>query len=165
MKRVVTVYVLILSLAMLTSFTQEAPDSTSVQIAVATGLMWFPDIESLSTVGGFIGFSLGPQISARLSYWHAGISFLGISLLSIDAFDLSVVFDIMAGSRFAFYATAGAGYLLAGAAGQGISGFMASAGLGLRISPDEMLDLYVEYRPLIRNGVLHTIQGGIALVF
>jgi len=144
---------------------QIAADGSSIELGMSFGLMWLEDIEPMSTVGGVVGISMTPELAIRASYWHAGISFLGISLLSVDAFDLTLVVNLSAGLRYSFYAMGGAGFLLAGALGESISGFLASAGLGLRVSPIDMLSVFVEYKPLIRNGVIHVIQAGISLAF
>lgn len=111
------------------------------------------------------GFLDNARAFLRASYWHAGISFLGVSLISIDVFDVALVFDMSPAERFGFYAMGGAGFLLAGLLGEGASGILASAGLGLRVSPVEMVKVYLEYRPMIRNSILHTIQAGVSLVF
>ena len=165
MWRVSLVVFALLAIVLLPALGEEELDSSSVEVGAAFGLMWFPDIEPLSTVGGAMGFSVTPQLSFKASYWNAGISFLGVSLISINVFDISLVLDTSPAERFGFYVVGGGGLLLAGLLGEGGSALYASAGLGLRVSPVEMVKIHLEYRALIRNSILHTIQVGVSGVF
>lgn len=165
MRKTVLAIALIVAVSAGACFSQEQEGGPSITVGAAAGLMWFPETESLSTLGAAIGFSLTPPLAINVSYWHAGISFLGVSLLSVDVFDISLQVDLSHAERFGIYLAGGGSFVLAGSLGEGISGIAGSAALGLRVSPADILRVFIEYHPLIRNGLLHVIQGGISLVF
>jgi len=147
------------------SMTQARQDASAIELGGFTGLLWFSDTGTLSELGATMGYSISRQFAFTVSYWHAGVSFLGMEILGIDAVDAVLTFDFSPDKRFGFYVLGGLGYLLAGMGGEGIDGIMVTTGAGLRIRPLSTVKIYAEYRPLIRFGVLHTIRAGISMYF
>jgi len=155
--------VVIAALLAVPAVSQDA--APSFDVGLSAGLLLVPDAGSLPTLGGGFGVSLSDKMEVRASYWRAGISFLGVSIMTIDVFDLALAYDMAPEKALGFYAFAGGAYLLAGALGEGIGGIAVTAGFGVRAQPLESIRLYVEYRPLIRSGILHVVQVGASYQF
>lgn len=141
---------------------QKAP---SFDVGLSLGLLLMPDVGSLPTVGGGFGVSMSDNMDLRISYWRGGISFLGVNIVTIDVFDLTLVYDMTPKSMMGFYLFGGGAYVLAAAMGQGTGGVALTVGFGVRAQPIESVRLYAEYRPLIRSGILHVVQIGALFLF
>ena len=155
--------VLIVSMLAVPAVSQEKAPSFDVGLSV--GLLIMPNVGSLPTMGGGFGVPLVDNMSIRASYWRTGISLLGVSIMTVDVFDLTLMYDMAPKSTIGFYVFGGGAYLLAGVMGQGVGGFALTAGFGVHAQPIKSVHLYAEYCPLIRNEILHVVQIGASFLF
>jgi hypothetical protein len=158
---VLVVFVLAIGVLAIPAVAQQ----TSFDVGLSFGLLLIPDAGSMATVGGAFGVSISDSVEFRISYWRASMSFLGITIMSIDVFDAALVLDLAPSSPVGIYVFGGGAYLLAGVLGEGIGGAAITAGLGLRAEPTESVKIYVEYRPLIKYDILHVVQVGASIAF
>lgn len=140
-------------------------DGKTIDLGASAGLLWFPGTQSLYTTGVFMGVGLGPGVSTRISYNHAGISLLGFEILGLNILDVEGLLDIAPESRFSLYGFAGGGYVLAGVLGEAMSGAFLSGGIGLRATPVNSFGIYVQYRAHVKNGIMHSMDAGISIRF
>lgn len=140
-------------------------DAAGLDVGLSFGLLIFPEVGSMSTVGGSFGFAVSDTVAFRIAYWRAGLSILGISIFSINVFDAAILIDLLPGSPVGIYVFGGGAYLFADLFGEGGGGAAFTAGLGLRATPTESLRVYVEYRPVIKYEVLHVVQVGASILF
>jgi len=162
------VVLLVLCLAFACSGQEAGSTSESnIELGASVGMLIFSgtDIPSFTTFGINGGGYVRPGVEIGLAYSRAGISFLGIELMSINLFDGFVGVDLSPANRFGVLLRLGGSYLQANALGEGVGGMTALAGLGLRISPIDMMDIFAQYTARFRSGLLSTIEAGIKFRF
>jgi len=137
------------------------------ELGGSAGIIMLPDasLSSLTTFGISGGTFVLPGVEIGLAFSRAGISFLGVELASISLLDGFACVDLMPAQRFGVLLRLGGTYILAEALGEGAGGFAALVGLGLRISPIDMLDLVAQCNVRLRNGLMGTVEAGIRVRF
>lgn len=141
--------------------------TSSVGLGGSVGMLFFgdTDLPSFTTFGVSGGAYLRPGVEIGIAYSRAGISFLGIELMSINLFDVYLGADLSPAERFGILLRLGGCYLQANALGEGIGGLVVLAGAGLRLSPIEMVDIFALYNARFRNDLLNSIEAGIRVRF
>jgi len=145
----------------------DAAVQSNIELGGFAGMLFFSDsdLPSFATFGIAGGAYISPGVEIGLAYSRAGISFFGIELMSINLFDAFVSVDLSPAERFGILLRLGGSYLQVNALGEGIGGMVALAGLGLRISPIDMMDVFAQYSARFKNGLISTIEAGIRVRF
>ena len=141
------------------------PDQVGIEIGASVGMLLIPDIPSMTTFGVSGGAYIRPGVEIGLAYNHAGMSLLGIELASIDLIDGFLSVDISPKKRFGLLVRLGGSYLRSNVLGEGIGGFLLLAGLGARIAPIDMLELFAQYTARFKYGLLNAVEAGIRIRF
>lgn len=140
---------------------------SNIELGGFAGMLLFPDsdLPSFATFGVTGGAYIRSGVEIGLAYSRAGISFFGLELMSINLFDAFVSIDLSPAKRFGVLLRLGGSYLQANALGEGVGGLLLLAGVGFRISPIEMMDLFAQYNARFKYGLISTFEAGIRFRF
>jgi len=145
---------------------QTSPTSSGIELGASLGLIRFPGIASLRTMGAFASMGLKDNIALKVAYSHAGVALLGFELLGIDFLEASLVLDVAPTRPFGAFVMGGGTYILTTSAlEEGVSGVVILAGAGIRLTPVEFMTIRVGYVARIKYGVFHGAVAEVSIRF
>jgi hypothetical protein len=115
-------------------------------------------------MGVAVAVSLGGLTSIQLGFTHAGAGLFGVGVLGVSFFDLA----ILLASRQEPFGT----YMFGGATYAMVSGFagttgtvMLLAGLGIRLSLLDFMDIRLGYAARAKYGIMHVLEASVSVRF